>query len=195
MKDTLGKKMKKLHSKFRIPLFLRKEDGDLLKIENSLVKTMSELRDKELSHINLSQEFSIRLKNQLKTIQPEPENGWKRIWENVFSNRGLQFSFSGVLVFAIVFVTYNRIQSSGVENQSERTGTLSLFGQSETKSFQDIPSSGKFQSGLNEELLRQISSTSEARKTILSLRKYFFERGEIRIVEELDRILEQANNP
>lgn len=187
--------MKKLHSKFRIPLFLRKEDGDLLKIENSLVKTMSELRDKELSHINLSQEFSIRLKNQLKTIQPEPENGWKRIWENVLSNRGLQFSFSGVLVFAIVFVTYNRIQSSGVENQSERTGTLSLFRQSETKSFQDIPSSGKFQSGLNEELLRQISSTSEARKTILFLRKYFFERGEIRIVEELDRILEQANNP
>ncbi|EKR74815.1 LIMLP_12425 family protein [Leptospira noguchii] len=185
--------MKKLHSKFRIPLFLRKEDGDLLKIENSLVKTMSELRDKELSHINLSQEFSIRLKNQLKTVQLEPENGWKRIWENTLSNRGLQFSFSGVLVFAIVFVTYNRIQSSGVENQSERAGTL--FGQSETGNFQDIPSSGKFQSGLNEELIKQISSTSESRKTVLSLRKYFFERGEIRIVEELDRILEQTNNP
>ncbi|WP_082281571.1 LIMLP_12425 family protein [Leptospira kirschneri] len=185
--------MEKLHSKFRIPLFLRKEDWDLLKIENSLVKTMSELRDKELSHINLSQEFSIRLKNQLKAVQLEPENGWKRIWENVLSNRGLQFSFSGVLVFAIVFITYNRIQSSVIENQSERAGTL--FGQSETGNFQDIPSSGKFQSELKEELLKQISSTSESRKTILSLRKYFFERGDIRIVEELDRILEQTNNP
>lgn len=64
MKDTLGKKDGKFTVKIQNSAFLRKEDGDLLKIENSLVKTMSELGDKELRSINLGEEFSIRLKNQ-----------------------------------------------------------------------------------------------------------------------------------
>ncbi|ASV11206.1 hypothetical protein B2G51_04840 [Leptospira santarosai] len=183
--------MERVQSKFKIPLFLRKEDGDLLRIENSLVKTMSELRDKELRSINLSEGFSIRLKNQLKTIRPEPEKRWERI----LANRGLQFSFSVVLVTTIVFVTYNRIQSSDIPNLSEKSGTL--FGQSSTVDFQDIPSSGKFRTESDKILLRQIPSTAEARKTIDSLRKYFSERGDLGIVEELDRILEQTqgNNP
>ncbi|WP_078124396.1 LIMLP_12425 family protein [Leptospira alexanderi] len=187
--------MESLQSKFKIPLFLRKEDGDLLKIENSLVKTMSELRDKELRSINLSEEFSIRLKNQLKAIRPEPEKGWEKIRENILANRGLQFSFSVVLIIAIVFVTYNRIQNPDVPNLSERSGTI--FEQSSTGDFQDIPSSGKFRSESDKVLLRQIPSTAEARKTIDSLRKYFSERGDLGIVEELDRILEQTqgNNP
>ncbi|TGM07213.1 hypothetical protein EHQ76_04895 [Leptospira barantonii] len=187
--------MKSLQSKFKVPLFLRKEDGDLLRIENSLVKTMSELRDKELRSINLSDEFSIRLKNQLKAIQPERENGWERIRENVFANRGLQFSFSAILAFAIVFVTYNRFQSSGEPILTERSGTV--FGQTEAGNFQDIPSSGKFQSELDKSLLKQIPNTTESRKTIDSLRKYFSEKGDLRMAEEMDRILEQTqgNNP
>lgn len=187
--------MKSLQSKFKVPLFLRKEDGDLLKIENSLVKTMSELRNKELRSISLSEEFSIRLKNQLKVIQPEPENGWGRIRENVLANRGLQLSFSAILALAIVFVSYNRFQGPGEPVLTERSGTV--FGQAEAGSFQDIPSSGKFQSELDKTLLKQIPNTTEARKTIDSLRKYFSEKGDLRMAEELDRILEQTqgNNP
>lgn len=93
-------------------------------------------------------------------------------------------------MFTIVFVTYNRIQSSDKSNPSERSGTV--FGQSEAGNFQDIPSSGKFQFELDKTLLKQIPSTAESRKTIHSLRKYFSERGDLRIVEELDRILEQT---
>ncbi|EMJ90926.1 LIMLP_12425 family protein [Leptospira alstonii] len=180
--------MERLQSKFKIPLFLRKEDGDLLKIENSLIKTMSELRDKELRSINLGDEFSIRLKNQLKSVRPEPEKGWEKMRESILGNRGLQLSFSFILVFTIVFVTYNR--SSDRSNPSERSGTV--FGQSPAGNFQDIPSSGKFQFELDKALLKQIPSTAESRKTIHSLRKYFSERGELRIAEELDRILEQT---
>ncbi|MCG6168594.1 MULTISPECIES: LIMLP_12425 family protein [Leptospira] len=186
--------MKSLQSKFKIPLFLRKEDGDLLKIENSLVKTMSELRDKQLRNINLSEDFQVRLKNQLKAIQPERENGWEKIRENVVANRGLQLSFSAILALAIVFVTYNRFANPGDGIQSERAGTV--FGQSEAGSFQDIPSSGTFESEADKALLKQIPSTAEARRTIDSLRKYFSERGDLRMVEELDKILEftQGNN-
>lgn len=156
---------------------------------------MSELRDKELRSINLSDGFSIRLKNQLKSIRPEPEKGWERIRENILANRGLQFSFSAVLMVAIVFVTYNRIRSSDVPDLSERSGTI--FERSQAGDFQDIPSSGKFRSESDKVLLRQIPSTAEARKTIGSLRKYFSEKGDLGIVEELDRILEQTqeNNP
>lgn len=182
--------MKRLHSKFKVPLFLRKEDGDLLKIENSLVKTMSELRNKELSSIMLSEEFSLRLKNQLQQIQPEPERGWERLRESLLSNRGLQLSFSAALALAIVFVSYNRIQSPSSPNLMERSGTV--FGQNESANFKDIPSSGSFQAELDANLLKQIPANAEAKKTLDSLRKYFSEKGDLRTSEELSKILEMT---
>ncbi|RHX84663.1 LIMLP_12425 family protein [Leptospira stimsonii] len=182
--------MKSLQSKFKVPLFLRKEDGDLLKIENSLVKTMSELRKKELSSILLSEEFSLRLKNQLQQIQPEPERGWERIRENVLSNRGLQLSFSAALALAIVFVSYNRFQTSTSPIRTERSGTV--FGQNESGNFKDIPSSGSFQAELDAVLLKQIPANAEAKKTLDSLQRYFSEKGDLRTAEELGKILEMT---
>ncbi|MBM9577041.1 hypothetical protein JWG45_07720 [Leptospira sp. 201903070] len=182
--------MKSLHSKFKVPLFLRKEDGDLLKIENSLVKTMSELRNKELSSIMLSEEFSLRLKNQLQQIEPEPESGWERIRENVLSNRGLQLSFSAILALAIVFVSYNRFQSPSSPSLTERSGTV--FDSKDSGSFKDIPSSGSFSSSIDEALLKQIPASSEAKKTLDSLQRYFSEKGDLRTVEELGKIIEKT---
>ncbi|TGK19045.1 LIMLP_12425 family protein [Leptospira stimsonii] len=182
--------MKRLQSKFKVPLFLRKEDGDLLKIENSLVKTMSELRKKELSSILLSEEFSLRLKNQLQQIQPEPERGWERIRENVLSNRGLQLSFSAALALAIVFVSYNRFQTSTSPIRTERSGTV--FDQNESGNFKDIPSSGSFQAELDAVLLKQIPANAEAKKTLDSLQRYFSEKGDLRTAEELGKILEMT---
>ncbi|XDD51364.1 hypothetical protein AB3N59_06305 [Leptospira sp. WS92.C1] len=180
--------MKRLQSKFRVPNFLKREDGDLLKIEHSLIKTMSELRDKELRSISLSEEFSIRLKNQLQQIQPEPLKSWELFREGIFVNRGLQYSFSAILAFALIFVTYNRFQTSNTPVQGDRSGTV--FGQAEVGNFQDIPSSGKFQSELDEIYLKQIPSNVEAKKTLDFLQRYFSEKGDLRTSEELSRILE-----
>ncbi|TGK34879.1 hypothetical protein EHQ12_06250 [Leptospira gomenensis] len=180
--------MKRLDSKFKVPLFLKREDGDLLKIEHSLIKTMSELRNQELRSLRMSDDFSVRLKNQLTQIRPEPEDGWFKIRELVFGSRGLQLSLSAALALALVFAVYNRVQSSYLPIQSERSGTV--FGQNETGSFQDIPSSGKFVSDGDNVFLREIPSGPEAKKTIDSLQRYFSEKGDLRTAEELGKIFE-----
>lgn len=163
------------------------EDEELIRLENSLVRAVSELRDKELNQIRLPDNFEIRLQNMLKEVKVDEESLWDKITRNLILNRSFQYSLTASLAVLVLAVAVGRFSSPSNTLSAERSGTLSLGSDRE---FIDLPSSAKIGQNESSPRLLEVSKNPESRKILESLHLYFIEKGDSRTAEEIRAIME-----
>ncbi|PNV75187.1 LIMLP_12425 family protein [Leptospira inadai] len=163
------------------------EDEELIRLENSLVRAISELRDKELNQIRLPDHFEVRLQNMLKDVKVDEESLWDKITRNLIWNRSFQYSLTASLAVLVLAVAVGRFSSPSNTLSAERSGTLSLGNDRE---FIDLPSSAKIGQNENSERLLEVAKNPESRKILESLHLYFIEKGDSRTAEEIRAIME-----
>ncbi|EPG76232.1 hypothetical protein LEP1GSC058_1193 [Leptospira fainei serovar Hurstbridge str. BUT 6] len=163
------------------------EDQELIRLENSLVRAISELRDKELNQIRLPDNFEVRLQNMLKDVKVDEENLWDKITRNLIWNRSFQYSLTASLAVLVLAVAVGRFSSPSNTLSAERSGTLSLGNDRE---FIDLPSSAKIGQNTDSVRLLEVAKNPESRKVLESLHLYFIEKGDSRTAEEIRAIME-----
>ncbi len=179
-----------LSGRLKISGIFQKEDQDLVKLENSLVRAVSELRTKELQTNRLSHDFDVRLQNMLKDVSFEQESAWSKISNSFIWNRSFQYSLSAGLAILVLAVAVGRFSSSTETGPSERSGTLVSGNDRE---FVDLPSSAKVDVDSNSRYLLEISKNSEGKKILSSLELYFTEKGDFRTAQEIREVLDSTN--
>ncbi|TGK04754.1 hypothetical protein EHO59_07800 [Leptospira semungkisensis] len=183
-------KQPRVGAKFGISSLFQKEDPDHVKLENSLIRAVSEFRSKEMQSVRLSSDFDLRLQNLLKDISLEEETALSRLSRNFIWNRNFQYSLSAALAVLVLAVTVGRFSSSNETGVAERSGTLSL---GTDKEFIDLPSSARVDADLNSPYLSEISKNPQAKKTLSSLEQYFMEKGDYRTAQEIRQVLDSSN--
>ncbi|TGK18599.1 hypothetical protein EHO61_08950 [Leptospira fluminis] len=166
------------------------EDQELIRLENSIVRAVSELRNKELDQIRLSENFEFRLQNLLKEARVEHESLWEKFSRTVIWNRSFQYSLTAGLAVLVLAVSVGRFSSSSNGIPSERSGTLSL---GNDRDFIDLPSSAKIDQNANSAYLLEVTKNPESRKILDSLHSYFLEKGDTRTAHEIREILELSS--
>lgn len=176
--------------KFGFSSIFQKEDPDHVKLENSLVRAVSELRTEQMKDINLSKDFNLRLENLLKDVRFDEETSWSKFSRSFVWNRSFQYSLSAALAILVLAVTVGRFSSSNETSLAERSGTLTV---GEDREFVDLPSSARVDVDLNSRHLLEISKNPQAHKTLGSLEQYFIEKGDYRTAQEIRHVLESTS--
>ncbi|TGL63789.1 LIMLP_12425 family protein [Leptospira sarikeiensis] len=176
-------------TKFGLTSIFQKEDPDHVKLENSLVRAVSELRYEQLKEVRLSKDFDLRLENMLKQVSFDEETSWSKFSRSFVWNRSFQYSLSAALAILVLAVTVGRFSSSNETSVAERSGTLSV---GTDREFVDLPSSAKVDVDLNSRHLLEIAKNPQASKTLASLEQYFIEKGDYRTAQEIRHVLEST---
>lgn len=176
-------------AKLGISGIFQKEDQDLVKLESSLIRAVSELRTKELRATKLSSDFDLRLQNLLQDVRFEEESTWSKISGSFVWNRSFQYSLSAGLAILLLAVAVGRFSSSNETSPSERSGTLVSGNDRE---FVDLPSSAKVNPDADSPYLQEISKSKDGKKVLGALELYFTERGDFRTAQEIRQVLEST---
>lgn len=176
-------------AKLGISGIFQKEDQDLVKLESSLIRAVSELRTKELRATKLSSDFDLRLQNLLQDVRFEEESTWSKISGSFVWNRSFQYSLSAGLAILLLAVAVGRFSSSNETSPSERSGTLVSGNDRE---FVDLPSSAKVNPDADSPYLQEISKSQDGKKVLGALELYFTERGDFRTAQEIRQVLEST---
>lgn len=170
--------------------FFQRESPEIVKLESCLMKALGELRDKELSSFEISQDFDLRLKNQLQNTYIDRETLWDRFSKNLVYNKGLNYSLSAALACFLVFVSVNKITETIQESPADSAGVVSM----DQAQFVDRPSSATFADMDGAALeLQTLSNIPNSREVLQSLQKYYSAKGDVYFSTELQKVMKETS--
>ncbi|PJZ68947.1 hypothetical protein CH373_07905 [Leptospira perolatii] len=189
-KEKISEAKSSKSPKYSLSQLFRKEDQELIRLENSMVRAISELRTKELKQVKLSDGFEKRLQNMLQEVSFEEESFLNKIARNFVWNKSFQYSLTAGLAILVLAVAIGRFSSSPESYAGDRSGTLAVG--SGERDFVDVQSSAKFGTNMDSKYLMEISKNPEGKRVLSSLQMYFMERGDELLANEIQKVLDSA---